>query len=94
MSPISFPFIVLLASTVLARNVEFWLSMSNSSLHFISRLTSSERPQDAVDAGPSLRRLENLILADALLAAEPSLFDVGEPEPAVSAALEAGKGTL
>ncbi len=68
--------------------------MSNSSLHFVPRLKSSEGPQDAVDPKQTLRWLENMLLADALLAAEPSLFDLGEPEPAVSAALEAGKGTL
>ena len=68
--------------------------MSNSSLHFISRLTSSQRPQDAVDPRLILQRLENLVLADALLDAEPSLFDLCEPEPAVSPAFEPGKETL
>ena len=62
--------------------------MSNASRHFISRLMSSERKQDVEDPQPTLRRLQNLILADALLAAEPALFDVGEPAPDASVAKE------
>ena len=67
--------------------------MSNTSIRFVSRRTSSERQQDVGDPKPTPRRLQNLLLADALLTAEPALFDGGELKSVTSLVLAATEGT-